>query len=803
MKIFRFLLFLSIAITLIITLNSKLGVSPPLGKFLSPWHGYLQNTVADDESEALTIENEKLAKPVAAYIDELGIPHIFAENDADLHFAQGYLTARDRLWQMDFLSRLVLGRISEVAGGRALELDRLNRRIGLKKMTYDTWEQAKKSNQILTNLNAYSDGVNAYIDELSYADYPIEFKLLDYAPEQWSPLKSCIAYAMLSNTLSRSVADLENTNALALFGSALSEIMFPDQLGNLDPVIPKGTKWDFEAIEAIGNVQNVISKTTKTIEKPSPLYGSNNFVVAADKTRNGNVIFANEPDLKLTHPSIWHSIHLNSDDKNVMGVTIPGTPLILIGFNDSIAWGVTNSPRDQVDWYQIEFKDEKRSEYWYNNQWFKSEKVIEEIRIKDEPSYFDTIIYVHHGPIVYDRNFFNDREKNNYAMRWIAHDPGTSFKAMDMINRANNYDEFENALKYFTGPPQNFLFGSSSGDIAINLPGKFPIKPEGAGKYLLDGSKTTQEWTNMIPFEHRLWAKNPKKGFLSSANQHPVDENYPYYTYDHHYEYYRGRRINDRLNSMSSIEPKDMMALQNDNYNYHASESLPNMLVNLDTTKFDDADWAYYNELNDWDYFNRADSKAATYFDLWWKVLYRSIWDEYDTVTISVNKPDRYVTNHLLINQPEFSFLDVLETNETENASILYKTSFERVADSLNTLSRNNGDDLVWYKYKNSVVSHLLNLKPFNTESLKIGGGRGIVNAAGKFAGPSWRMVVELDPNGTKAWAVYPGSQTGNPADPKYGHMIDKWAKGEYYQLEFGNNRPDSEKVVKTITFKP
>lgn len=803
MKTIRFLFLLIITVSLGVALNSKIGQVPPLGKLLSPWHGYLQNIENPSETSNYKISNEELRAEVKVYFDEIGIPHIYAQNDHDMYYAQGYLTAKDRLWQMDFFSRVVMGRLSEVLGMKTIHFDKLNRRIGLKKMTFQSWEVAKSDPELHTALTSFSDGVNAYIDDLSYSDYPIEFKLLDYKPETWSPVKSCLAYAMLSNTLSRSEADLENTNALVIFGKEMYDLMFPEQLGNLDPVIPSTVKWDFAPLSSNQTHQISVTKTKKTIDKPNPLYGSNNFVVSGDKTKNGNVLFANEPDLQLTQPSIWYAIHQNKPEHNTMGVTVPGTPLILIGFNDSIAWGVTNSPRDQVDWYKIKFRDQSRNEYWYNNQWFKSEKVIEEIKIRGEKSQFDTIIYVHHGPVVYDRSFFGENEKNNYAMKWIAHDPGHTLSGMYKINRSKNYEAFEEALRDFTGPPQNFLFGSSKGDIAVNLPGKFPIKPEGMGKFLLEGSQLDQEWTKLIPFEQRLWLMNPKQGFLSSANQHPTNDEYPYYIYDHNYEYFRGRRINDRLRVLNYIEPKDLMKLQNDNFNYHAFESLPAMLDSLDTLSFDSSKFEYFNALQHWDYFNEAELEEPTLYQVWWDILYEKIWDEYDTVNIRVKKPHRYITTHLLQNEPSLPFFDILNTPIRENVNQLYQDSFNEAVDSLEKWSESNGNNISWYNYKNTRIRHLLRLEPFSKDKVIIGGGPGIVNAAGKSAGPSWRMVVELDPEGTKAWAVYPGSQTGNPGNTDYGNMIDKWAKGEYYELLFGDDISQSEKVNYTLTFKP
>ena len=804
MKTFRFIFFLTITIALGVSLNTRIAGVPPLGKFLSPFHGFWQNAEEPGINYEETLDMEGLTAPVTVYYDEMRIPHIYAENETDLHRVQGYLTARDRLWQMDFFSRLVFGRLSEVLGERTLNFDRFNRRIGLKKMTEDLLVTIQSDPDLLPVLNAYSDGVNAYIDQLTYAQYPLEFKLLNYKPEAWSPLKSCLAYAMLSNTLSRGESDLENTNALALFGRDMFNMLYPDQLGNLDPVIPKGKKWSFDPLKVIKpTLKYPLTKTKKTIDKPHPLNGSNNFAVSASKSKNGHVMLANEPDLELTLPSIWYAYHLHADDKNVMGVTVPGTPVILIGFNDSISWGVTNSPRDQVDWYSIQFRDENRNEYLYNNQWFKTDKQLEVFKIAGGTTYTDTIVYVHHGPVVYDRNFFPENGKTNYAMKWIAHYPSTTINAMYEINKARNYEDFTKAMMKFQGPPQNFIFGSAKGDIAVWLPGKFPVKWREQGKFLMDGSNSAYEWKSYIPFEHSLFAKNPERGFLSSANQHPVDTLYPYYIYDHNYEYYRGRRINDRLRILNDMLPKDMMKLQNDNFNYMASESLPMMLDYLDTGSFDTQGWNYYKTLSEWDYFNEPSLKAPSVYQLWWDILYVQIWDEVDTVSIAIDRPNKYVTIDLLKRDSSLVFADILSTDRKETTRDLINLTYQKAIDSLDVRMSENDEDLSWYTFKNTTVRHLLRLDPFSVDQVRVGGYASIVNAASKGHGPSWRMVVEMDPAGTKAWGVYPGSQTGNPGSPLYGHMISRWATGEYYPLLFGPDIKNSDQVIFTQTIQP
>lgn len=799
MKTFRFVFFLCVTIALTIALDNRINDIPPLGKLLSPFHGYLQNAETAEIIWQEEISLSGLKASVSVYYDELRIPHIYAENQEDLHFVQGYLTARDRLWQMDFFSRLIYGRLAEVVDKEGvLNLDRFNRRIGLKRMTENVYEEAQKNPELKSILDAYSLGANAYIQTLSYSEYPLEFKLLDYEPEAWSPQKSCMGYAMLSNTLSRGESDLENTNAMALLGRELFELLYPEKPGIIDPVINGIRKWNFEPVKVTKpEVGYPEIRTRETLEKPNPLNGSNNFAVMGKKSRSGNVLLANEPDLDLTLPSIWYASHLHSPDKNVMGVTVPGTPVILIGFNDSISWGVTNSPRDQVDWFSVEFRDEKREEYWYNNQWFKTEKSIEKFKTADGETVTDTIVFVHHGPVVYDRNFLNNSQKVNYAMKWMAHQPSSTFAAMNEINKANNYEDFVNAIRDFSGPPQNIIFGSASGDISMWLPGTFPVKWEEQGKFLMDGSNPAFEYRNYIPFEHWMSEKNPERGFLSSANQHQVDSLYPYYVYDHNLEYYRNRRINDRLRVLNNITPQDMMKLQNDNFNYMASESLPFMLTTLDTASFTNRERDFRKVLTNWDFFNEPELKAPSIYQLWWNLLYQKMWDEFDTVSVAIDKPHRFVTIELLKNRPDFIFADLLSTAARETTSDLINRTFKETLDSLESLNT----DYTWYQFKNTTIRHILRLDPFSRDQIKIGGYSSIVNAASKGHGPSWRMVVELDPRGTKAWGVYPGSQTGNPGSPLYGSMINDWASGVYYDLLFGADVSRSDKVIFTQTF--
>ncbi|MEP2508679.1 MAG: penicillin acylase family protein, partial [Reichenbachiella sp.] len=618
-------------------------------------------------------------------------------------------------------------------------------------------------------------------------------------------LKAMLLLKNMADMLSRGENDFENTNALKIFGLEDFNKLFPETYAVIDPVIPKGTTWNFES-EFIKKPDLEFPQifTEETIDKPDPRNGSNNFAVSGKRTANGKVLLANEPDLSLNLPSIWYVIQLNAPGINTMGASLPGAPNVIIGFNDSIAWGLTNAKRDVVDWYNIQFRNEKREEYQYDDKWLKTEKIIETFEVRDADNYYDTIVYTHYGPVAYDRNLFGENNRVNMAMKWTAHEGSRELKTLYEVNRAQNYDDFIDAFKYYTGPPQNFAFASAAGDIAITVQGKFPVKWEGQGKFLLDGRDSRQEWQSIIPHEHNATVKNPERGFISSANQHPVDSTYPYYVYDYKYEFYRNRRINERLKLLNQATVKEMIRLQNDNYNYRASESLPMMLDSLDTAKFSPDMQQAYHLLKQWDYFAEPEWIAPTIYKVWWDELYKLIWDEFDNQSLALNKPNVFNTIYLMTNDSTNKFFDIRSTSQQESIRDLINISYKKAFDHLEKWKIENETDYVWYMYKNTRIKHLLGLEPFSFDKVKIGGYNSIVNAASGRHGPSWRMVVELGDNSVQAWGVYPGSQTGNPGNPTYGHMIEDWATGNYTQLLFlQSSNEENERLIFTQTLQP
>lgn len=758
---------------------------PPLGKFLDPFHGFWQNAENGKRSDqSLSIPG--LIEKVTVHYDSVGIPHLYATNNHDLYLAQGYITALDRLWQMEFQTHAAAGRVSEIIGKAALDYDRRQRRLGMTMAAQRAVEQMLQSEISKEIVQAYTEGVNARIAGLSYENLPFEYKLLDYAPEQWSDIKSALLLKYMAQTLNMGDKDLEMSNTLKLFGKVTLDVLYPDQEPVGDPIVNKPGEWTFPKIE-LDTVAPALPKeliVQRPYDAPPTDIGSNNWAVSGRKTSTGSPILCSDPHLTLSLPSIWYAIHLNSPEVNVMGVSLPGSPSVIIGFNDSIAWGVTNAQRDLVDWFQIQFQDSSNNAYLSDGKMIPTKKVVEKFKIKGAADFVDTITYTHHGPVVYDKTFHPEAGASNYAFRWVAHDPSLEVITFHMLNRAKSHADYMEALNYYASPAQNFVFASVSGDIAMRIQGKYPVRRKEEGKFILDGTRTSTEWKAFIPNEQNVMDKNPARGFVSSANQYPVDFTYPYYVGATSYEAYRNRRINQVLDQSTGVTPGDMMKLQNDNFNLKAAESLPVFLSHLDTTRFNETEQSAYRLLKRWNFTNDKAEEGASYFEAWWDALMPMIWDEMDSAHVAMRYPTTFNTIYLITHQPEFGFFDRIATPEKETARDIIRQSFSAGVGAVEAWKTKNGGSAEWARFKDGFIGHLLRQEALSYHILH-GGNHDIVNAHSRTHGPSWRMVVSLEKSGIQAWGVYPAGQSGNPGSPHYNNMIEPWTKGQYFSLHF------------------
>jgi len=806
-NVLKFLASLSATIVVFIVLSISIGPAPPLGPFLNPNTGFWANAVTgDSKSQTISLDSGELRDSVRVYFDEYQIPHIFAQNDHDLYFAQGYITARDRLWQMEFQTYAAAGRLSEFLGPRTVPYDRYQRRIGMGFAAEQALKGINKNENTREAVEAYAAGVNAWIKQLGPEDYPLEYKIMNFEPGKWTPLRSALLFKNMTYTLAGRNSDLRMSNTRAYLGdSFISEVMDLDPSWN-DPTIPSGTPWNFEPLEVQKPNSNFQPSTAQDLQpfQPDPMNGSNNWAVSGSKTKSGYPILANDPHLNMTLPSIWYTLQLHSPSVNAMGVSLPGAPSVIIGFNEDIAWGTTNVGADVWDWYEIEFRDSTLTEYRYDGEWRDTEKRIEEIKVKGSETITDTVFYTHHGPVVQD--FSGESMRSGipklHAMRWIAYEESNEVNYFLKINRAENYEDYRNALRDFKSPAQNWVFADQK-DIALTVTGQYPLKWENQGRFISDGSDPLYDWQGWVPFEQIPSVKNPGRGFVSSANQDPTAPDYPYYLDDDFAPFERGKRINERLGAMNEITREDMQKLQLDNYSYHAAKVLPMMLETLDTDTLTGTGKESVRLLAEWNYHNDSSEIAPSIFKYWWDALYREIWsDEYNSVEAGMSWPERDQVAYLVLNRPELSWYDNMHTDEKETLEMLINRAFYRAMNNLKEEYGTMSDNWQWGNVSDTDIGHLAQLPGFGKEDLFTGGGAESVNAIRGSHGPSWRMVVELGPE-IKAYGLYPGGQSGNPGSPFYDNMIDDWNAGELYPLWFIKNETvESDSVTYSLTIE-
>jgi len=804
MRIVPFIISAIVTVGLIVILNIPLKIggnkTPRLGAFLSPQHGFWQNAEPSDYDYNEKIILPYLKRKIEVYFDERLVPHVYAEKESDAYFIQGYLHARFRLWQMEFQTHAAAGRLSEIMGESRgetnfLKIDKYFRRLG---MVYGAERSLKKlQSDSITRRESkmYTNGVNAYIESLKPNQIPLEYKLLNYKPERWTELKTQLFLKYMAYDLSGGDNDFEMTNAKSIFSPADIEKLYPTTQDSLDPIVPKGTQFPLPVFHpkmprnkdsAYYNFKDSSDSLEKSfVLKPNKNNGSNNWAVAGSKTRSGAPILCNDPHLGLNFPSLWYEMQISTPTFNAYGVSFPGAPSIVIGFNDSIAWGLTNAGRDVKDYYEIQFRDTTMNEYMYNGKWVRTSFRNEIIKVKDKPDVTERIAMTVFGPVMYDRTYPNPLKNNKYyAVRWKAHDPSNELLAFNRLNHAKNFVDYIKAISTFQSPGQNFVFASKKGNIAIREQGQFPAKWRRQGDYVMPGIDSSYLWKSFIPAKENPTVFNPARGFVSSANQLAADEAYPYYL-GGEANIYRGISINRKLRQMNNITVEDMEKMQTDNYNVFAQMSRPVLLKYLDQSKLTADEKMYVNKFKSWNLRSDINEQGPAICKIWWNEFENAVYkDEFSKTDLPLKWPDESTLLEGLLKDSVYKFVDDINTPAVENINDIvlraYKSAYKQIK------AADDKHELAWGKFKDTGIRHLLKIPALSRLHLPVGGGENIINATTGNHGPSWRMIVQLTAN-TEAYGVYPGGQSGNPGSKYYDTFVDTWVSGKYYPLLFLN----------------
>ena len=645
----------------------------------------------------------------------------------------------------------------------------------------------KKFPKYYQYVERYTDGVNAFIEQLKPKEYPIEYKMLNASPDPWTPKKTALFAKAMALDLCYRNEDIQASNTLNFWGESDFSFLYPAYNPKQTPIIP--TKGEIFGEGETHNFPVGSHLYPIVIEKdiPDEGIGSNNWAVSGAKSTTGKPILANDPHLRLTLPAIWFEMHIQTPEMEAYGVSLPGLPNVIIGFNRNIAWGITNGGHDVLDWYRIEWADETKSAYWLDNEVVDVERKIEEFYMPNGKIFYDTVTYTHWGPLTYEKR---DDEIADLALHWIAvQEPVSAEIATFMeLNKAKDYAEYRQAIISFISPISNLIFASNQGDIALTVAGKLPLKKEMQGRFIQDGNKSSNGWDGFIPFNEMPHILNPNQQYIVSANQHSTNPDYPYY-YNGSFSDYRGRYLNRKMEEKHNFNLEDMKLLQNDNYSLLAEEGLSALIAHLKEEELGSEQRDLLMDLKGWDYRYEAESQMPTFFELWLDAFQKTLFDELGDQK-NIMYPEYWKLIEMLESDSTLTYFDIIKTDKKESKKEVVTLSFSRAYKKFDSLEKKS-----WKLSKGTIIEHIANIPGFDSGVLEVGGSRYAPNAISERNGPSWRQIVALGEE-PSALGILPGGQSGNPGSPFYDNTIQDWIEGNYYPLHFPKSQHE-------LTFEP
>ena len=765
------------------------------------------------EALCVALSGHGLKDTVHVYRDENGIPHIYAENPEDMFFAQGYVHAQDRMWQMEFWRHIALGRVSEIVGEPGIENDKFIRTSGWNRIAAaNTAYYEQELPEAMSALTSYSAGVNAYLVE-NQADIAISQRVLGlvgdpWEIEPWEPVHS-IGWGVVmgwdlggnwNNELRRaklySIIGEENTNEL-LPGYPYENrpVIAPSADFMTGAIVNRTAAGITPAIDWSRVSTNLIGQPPVFALGTGPFLGSNNWVVSGDHTESGLPLLANDPHLGIQMPSIWYQVGLHAPGWDVTGFSFAGIPGVIAGHNNRIAWGVTNVGPDVQDLYIEKVNPDNPNQYEYMGEWRDMNVIEEVIKVNGGEDVILTVRETLHGPVISD---VLEDQPDVLAMRWTATSgPSRILQSVLSINQSQNFDEFREALRYWEIPSQNFVYADVDGNIAYQTPSLIPIRQNGEGMIPVPGWTGEYEWEDYIPFEELPVVLNPERGFIVTANHAVVDEDYPYFIARDWASGDRGLRIEDMIAGIIAERPitaEDFATIHMDSKSLRAESYVP-LLLSLasDDTGVQQA----LALLREWDYQERTDSVAATIFEIFYMQLARNVLAD-DVGEENVSDAHSAIYFHRLATDPAARWWDDTTTPESETREDILLKSLE---EAIVWLRERYGDDMdawTWGSLHTATfastplgesgigpVESMVNRGPFPVD-----GGSDLVNAnnwswdepAAVRSHPSMRLIVDLADFDASRWVI-PTGQSGHPYHRNYDDQIELWLNGEYLPM--------------------
>ena len=760
-----------------------------------------------------TVENQNIIAPVEVYFDDYGVPHIFAENDDDMFFVAGYLGARDRLFQMAFMKYTYKGQLSSVVNDTLFPEDKFLKTLGFESIAEKTLEKIPEN--LLSHLQKTCDGINAYAQSLSPAEYPLEFRLIGieeipvFEPKDIAGLSTLMAW------------ELQGGWDSELFFGAIQEQFGPEHLADILP----GYRPNYITIASSDSVlllgyqefaekANGLSSAIKT-ERSG--YGSNVWVVSGEKTLTKKPLLANDPHLAFNQPPWWYEIRLKSNNYNFGGYGLYGFPLPVLGHNEHIAWGFTNVMADDMDFY-VEKLNEDLTEYYLDGKWIPLTIKKETMKLRSGEEKEIIIKSTHRGPIV--SGIHPDAKNNNRAIsfRWTEFDAFDETTAMFGMAKAKNWEEFSEASRTFGAPGQNLTYADTQGNIGWRPGVKIPIR-EGAEALLpFDGTTSKHDWQGYVPFEEMPFLFNPEKGYISNGNNKTIDSSYPHYISRYWADPSRATQIQKRLESLEKVNIKDMAEIQNDITSPFAQEYLKVFTKMYRKESSAEGD-RIHALLKDWDGKEAIESQAALAFHLLYLATVESLFEDElrllgkDSMKTLLSL--RYIKSLAVrkaFEEKSSLWIDNVDTTKEETLEDIVNQSFKQAGENLATLK-----EKTWGSVHTLTVKHRLDEDPlvkkwinFSVGPFPMAGSDKTPRAASYkerspfevVAGASMRRIIDLS-NLDNGLSVLPTGQSGLFGSKHYDDQSSLYNSDNYKPFQFHEETIKNDPSMKKLIFLP
>ncbi len=773
-------------------------------------YGYLKATVPSYTGD-LTVKGIK--GNVEIIRDSYGMPHIYAENDADAYFGLGYCMAQDRLFQMDMLRRAIRGRLSEILGKDLIGVDKLFRTITATKPVDELYKDYPP--EIVDAMTAFAAGVNYYLENHK-GPLPIEFTLLGYKPEPWQPSDCGAVYYYMSWDLNSSFGtEPLHDMIVRKVGEKEAKELFVDYPTGYPTIMPE--KGGVSTIDTLGLL--AVMHQAREVLGTEGGGASNNWVIAGKKSETGKPILATDMHLSHGLPGIWYEAHLSTPHMNVSGVVPPGIPLVVVGATDHVAWGFTNVMADDSDYYLEKINPENKNQYEYMGKWEDMKLRDEVIKVKGGRDVKYTVRVTRHGPVIDDVNKYREPKGYALSMRWTAPELDQIPRALYIFNRAKTIDDMEKGIEYFKCPGQNIVYADDQGNIGYWAAVGIPIREGFSGMELLPGWDGKHEWKGYVPTGLQPHMRNPERGWIASANNRHAGPDYPYVISNYYAMPDRFLRISEMLTEKEKLGVADFERMHADSLVVLAREWVPVFKKELSDVKLDENEKKALDILSGWDYVATPEGSAPTIFHATVQAMINNTFKNRlgsDLYTQYLGNED-VVFNSLreMVRKGDSVWFDNPNTADVEDMKALITESFKDGVSYLEKEMGKNPDRWAWGKLHTLTFYH-----PFGKGSPVLGffldrgpypegGSIATVNPMtyhltdpwGVYDGASERCIFDLS-DMKNSLRVIPAGVSGNFMSPHYDDQIELWRSVTYRPFVIDRKGVDADAKY-TLKMKP